>query len=144
MRLLIIGTLSGQLGAASQIAMRRGAEVVQTDDIVDALRVVRAGNAIDLILIDVTLDVASLIAELLRERITLPVVACGLGSDTRAAVAAVKAGAREYLPLPPDPELIGAILAAISEVARRWCTPIHAWPRFSRWRIVSPRRRRVS
>ncbi|MFO1129637.1 MAG: sigma-54 dependent transcriptional regulator [Rhodospirillales bacterium] len=128
MRLLIIGTLSGQLGAASQIAMRRGAEVVQTDDIVDALRVVRAGNAIDLILIDVTLDVASLIAELLRERITLPVVACGLGSDTRAAVAAVKAGAREYLPLPPDPELIGAILAAISESRS---AVVHADPRMA-------------
>ena len=115
MRLLIIGTLSGQLGAASQIAMRRGAEVLQADGVAEALRVVRAGNAIDLILMDVVLDVAALVAELLRERITLPVVACGVGADTRAAVAAVKAGAKEYLPLPPDPELIGAILATVSE-----------------------------
>ncbi len=128
MRLLIIGTLSGQLGAASQIAMRRGAEVLQADSIAEALRVVRAGNAIDLILMDVGLDIAALVAELLAERITLPVVACGIGADTRAAVAAVKAGAKEYLPLPPDPELIGAILASIGESR----SPIvHADPRMN-------------
>ncbi len=115
MRLLIIGNLSGQLGAASQIAMRRGAEVLQADGVAEGLRVVRSGNAIDLVLVDVVLDVAALVAGLLRERITLPVVACGVGSDTRAAVAAVKAGAKEYLPLPPDPELIGAILATVGE-----------------------------
>lgn len=128
MRLLIIGTLSGQLGAASQITMRRGAEVLQADSIAEALRVVRAGNAIDLILMDVGLDIAALVAELLAERITLPVVACGIGADTRAAVAAVKAGAKEYLPLPPDPELIGAILASIGESR----SPIvHADPRMN-------------
>jgi DNA-binding NtrC family response regulator len=126
MRLLIIGTLSGQLGAASQIAMRRGAEVLQADGVAEALRIVRAGNAIDLILIDVHLDVAALVAELLRERITLPVVACGIGADTRAAVAAVKAGAKEYLPLPPDPELIGAILASVGESRS---PVVHADPR---------------
>ena len=115
MRLLIIGDLAGQLGAASQIAMRRGAEVLQADNVAEAFRVVRSGNAIDLILIDVALDIAVLVAGLLRERITLPVVACGVGTDTRAAVAAVKAGAKEFLPLPPDPELIGAILATVSD-----------------------------
>ncbi|MFO1154523.1 MAG: sigma-54 dependent transcriptional regulator [Rhodospirillales bacterium] len=128
MRLLIIGTLSGQLGAASQIAMRRGAEVLQADGIAAALRVVRAGNAIDVILIDIALDVATLVLELARERITLPVVACGVGADTRAAVAAVKAGAKEYLPLPPDPELIGAILASVGE---NRSAVVHADPRMA-------------
>ena len=37
MRLLIIGSLNGQIGAASQIAMSRGAKVSQVDDIEMAL-----------------------------------------------------------------------------------------------------------
>ena len=42
----------------------------------------------------------------------VPVVACGVGADADAAVRAIRAGAREYLPLPPDAELIAAVLAA--------------------------------
>jgi DNA-binding NtrC family response regulator len=115
MRLLIIGDLAGQVGAASAIAIRRGADVLQADSVVDALRVVRSGHAVDLLLIDVGLDIARLVDSLASERIALPVIACGVASDTRAAVAAIKAGAKEYLPLPPDPELIGAILAAVTD-----------------------------
>ena len=33
MKLLIIGALNGQLGAASQIAMARGAKVLHAEDI---------------------------------------------------------------------------------------------------------------
>ena len=55
----------------------------------------------------------SLIQSLKSERITVPVIACGIGNDTRAAVAAIRAGAKEYLPLPPDAELIAAVLAAV-------------------------------
>ena len=32
----------------------------------------------------------------------MPIVACGTGTDARAAVAAIHAGAKEYIPLPPD------------------------------------------
>ena len=45
-------------------------------------------------------------------------VAYGVRTDARAAVAAVRAGAREFLPLPPDPELIAAILAAVGDDRR--------------------------
>ena len=55
-------------------------------------------------------------------------VACGIGTDTRAAVAAIKAGAKEYLPLPPDPELIGAILAAVTQESH---AIVHADPRMA-------------
>ncbi|MBN9445550.1 MAG: sigma-54-dependent Fis family transcriptional regulator [Bosea sp.] len=48
------------------------------------------------------------------ERIRTPLVACGTSTDARAAVAAIQAGAREYVPLPPDPELIAAVLAAVA------------------------------
>src|ERR1700684_2746686 len=41
-------------------------------------------------------------------------LACGTGDDPDAAVRAIHAGAREFLPLPPDPDLIAAILEAAS------------------------------
>jgi len=115
MRLLIIGTLEGQVGAASTIALGRGAKVVQADDIETGLKSLRAGQGADLVLIDVTLDVAKLIESLSSERIAVPVVACGIGNDTRAAVRAIKAGAKEYLPLPPNADLIAAVLSAVTE-----------------------------
>jgi DNA-binding NtrC family response regulator len=115
MRLLIIGTLEGQVGAASRIALERGAKVIQADDIETGLRTLRAGQGADLALVDVKLDVAKLIESLNSERIAVPVVACGIGNDTRAAVRAIKAGAREYLPLPPNADLIAAVLAAVTE-----------------------------
>ncbi len=128
MRLLITGTLAGQVGAASRIAVERGAKVIQADDIATALRILRAGKGADLVLADVKLDVASLIQHLESERISVPVIACGVGNDTRAAVAAIKAGAKEYLPLPPNAELMAAVLAAITEENH---AIIHADPRMA-------------
>ena len=126
MRLLIIGALSGQIGAASQIAVDRGARVSHADDIENALRVLRKGHGADLIMADTSLDIALLISSLSTELINVPVVACGVDDDPKAAVAAIKAGAQEYVPLPPDAELISAVLEAITEETN---TIIHADPR---------------
>ncbi|MCK5165888.1 MAG: sigma-54-dependent Fis family transcriptional regulator [Rhodospirillaceae bacterium] len=115
MRLLIIGTLDGQVGAASQIALAQGAKVQHVDNVNAGLDHLRAGRGADLILVDVMLDVGALISSLESERIAVPVVACGIGNDTKAAVRAIKAGAKEYIPLPPNAELIGAVLAAVAE-----------------------------
>ncbi len=115
MRLLIIGTLDGQIGGASRIAVERGAKVTQVDDIRAGLDNLRSGNGADLVMIDVNLDVGELIKSLKSERITLPVVACGIGNDTQAAVRAIRAGAKEFIPLPPDTDLIAAVLAAVTE-----------------------------
>lgn len=118
MRLLIVGSLNGQIGAASRMAMDRGAKVAQVPDIEGALHALRNGQGADLVMIDVTMDVKRLVENLASERFALPVVACGIGSDARAAVAAIRAGAKEYLPLPPDPELIAAVLEAVTEESR--------------------------
>ena len=128
MRILIIGTLNGQIGAASQIAMKRGATVQQADTVEAGLQAVRAGQGADLVLIDVSLEIAKLIDSLESERITLPVVACGTGTDTQAAVQAIRAGAKEYLPLPPDAELIAAVFEAIAEESH---AIIHKDPRMA-------------
>ncbi len=114
MRLLIIGTLQGQIGAASRIAVQRGAKVLQADSIPQALEIMRSGQGVDLVMIDVGLDIANLVTSMQTERINAPVVACGIENDPKAAVAAIKAGAKEYLPLPPDAEMIAAVLEAVT------------------------------
>lgn len=115
MRLLIVGPLDGHITAASRIAMNRGAKVATIKEIDGALRALRDGKGADLVMIDVRLDVGRLIAGLEDERIVVPVVACGIGNDAQAAVRAIRAGAKEYVPLPPDAELIAAVLEAVSE-----------------------------
>ncbi len=117
MRLLIIGTLNGQLTAATKIAVDRGAGVTHATDIAQALAVLRTKGA-DLIMIDVGLDIRDLVEKLAAEHMHVPVAACGVSNDARAAVAAIHAGAKEYLPLPPDPELIAAVLAAVTHDER--------------------------
>ncbi len=128
MQLLIIGTLGGQIGAASQIAIKRGAKVLQADTVPAALELLRGGHGADLVLCDVELDIAALIASLTVERITVPVVACGVANDAQAAVRAVRAGAKEYLPLPPNPELIAAVFEAVAEESH---TIIHRDPKMA-------------
>ncbi|MGD9637783.1 MAG: sigma-54-dependent transcriptional regulator [Alphaproteobacteria bacterium] len=113
MRLLIIGTLNGQIGAASKIAMKRGGTVLHAEDINIAMDILR-NNGADLVMADVKLNIHELIENLASERIIVPVVGCGIANDTAAAVKAIKAGAKEYVPLPPDAEMIGAILTAVT------------------------------
>ncbi len=114
MRLLIVGPLEGQLTEATKIAMEGGAKVAHAPSIEIALASLRAGRGADLLLVDVMMDIGALIASLDAERIVLPVVACGTESNAAAAVSAIRAGAKEYIPLPPDAELISAIIAAVA------------------------------
>jgi len=117
MRLLIIGTLKGQLTAATKIAIDQGAAVTHAVDSEQALKVLRSRGA-DLIMIDVGLDIRELAEKLIAEHIHTPIVACGVDNDARAAVAAIHAGAKEYITLPPDPELIAAVLSAVADDKR--------------------------
>ena len=104
MRLLIVGTLKGQLTTATKIAMDKGAAVTHAEIIEQALAVLRSGKGADLLMVDVALDIRDLVIAArsrahpradrrLRHRRPTP----------RAAVAAIHAGAKEYIPLPPDP-----------------------------------------
>jgi len=118
MRLLIVGTLGGQLTIASKIAMDKGASVTHADSNEQALAVLRSGRGADLLFVDVSLDIRDLVNRLDAERIHVPIVACGITNDARAAVNAIHAGAKEYIPLPPDPDLIAAVLAAVADDRR--------------------------
>ncbi len=114
MRLTIIGSLSGNLSTATKIAMQSGAKVTHAQTIETALNELRNGQGADLIMIEDSFDIRELVERLEAEHIHVSVVACGSGENTRAAVEAIQAGAKEYIPLPPDPELIAAILTAVS------------------------------
>jgi two-component system response regulator FlrC len=116
MKLLIIGTLEGHMTTASQIAIKRGAKVAAVDAVDQGLDHLRRGMGADVVLIDVRLNVARLCESMAAERIAAPVVACGIeGTDAGTAAQAIRAGAKEYMPLPPDADLIAAVLEAVAE-----------------------------
>lgn len=115
MRLMIVGSLEGHISAAGKIALSRGANVVHTEDITQALGALRSGKGADLVMVDVRQKIGDFIEFLEQEHIAVPVVACGIDTDASAAVRAIKAGAKEYIPLPPDAELIAAVLEAVVE-----------------------------
>src|SRR6476620_2190882 len=118
MRLLIVGTLGGQLTTATKLAMAKGASVTHAESNDQALAVLRSGRGADLLMVDVSLDIRELNGRLNAEHIHVPIVACGVTNDARAAVNAIHAGAKEYIPLPPDPDLLAAVLAAVAEDTR--------------------------
>lgn len=115
MRVLIVGSLSGQLTEATKIAMENGAKVVQVDTALAALGTLRNGQGADMLLVEVSIDISQLSKDLKAERIFVPIVACGISATPDEAAASIRAGAREYIPLPPDAELIAAVLAAVAD-----------------------------
>ncbi len=123
-RVLIIGALEGELGQAARIAQARGAKLVQADGVASGIARLRLDGA-DLVLSDLAHDVAWLVEQLAAERIACPVFACGRNADAAAAVRAIRAGAREFLPLPPDADLIAAMLQAVAGEAD---APVHQDP----------------
>ena len=125
MKVLIVGRLEGHITEASKIAIARGAKVAHVNSISEAMKALRSGQGAEVAMVDVNLDVGDMVSQLEIERINLPIVACGIGNDSNAAVDAIKGGAKEYVPLPPDPELIAAVLEAVSQESN---AIIHADP----------------
>ncbi|MDE2485961.1 MAG: sigma-54-dependent Fis family transcriptional regulator, partial [Alphaproteobacteria bacterium] len=115
MRLLVVGQLSGQLSSAVKMAMSAGAKVSHVETVQAATHALRAGQGADLLMVDYLLDIAGLIAANEAERIRVPVVACGVGADPKRAADAIRAGAKEFIPLPPEIDLIAAVLAAVAD-----------------------------
>ena len=106
MRLMIVGHLEGHISAAGKIALQRGAKVIHCEDTEQALGALRNGKGADVAMVDIKQKIGAFVEALEAERIHIPVIACGLGTDARSAVKAIQDGAKEYVPLPPDAELI--------------------------------------
>jgi two-component system response regulator FlrC len=117
MRLLIIGNKSSEVAKAIDIATNNKAKVALVESIEQALNYLRDKGS-DIVFIDVNFDIAHLILSLKSERINLQVVAFGIEASPKQAVFAIKSGASEFLPLPPDEKLIAAIFASISDDSR--------------------------
>lgn len=115
MRLMIIGRLEGHISEAGKIAIQRGAKVIHCEDTVQAIGALLNGKGADLVMIDVKQNIREFIDRLESERIHMPVVACGINTDARSAVKAIQDGAKEYVPLPPDADLIAAVIQAVTE-----------------------------
>ena len=115
MRLLVVGRLSGQLASAVKMAMAHGAKVNHVERCDQATDLLRRGQGADLLMVDYKLYIAALIGANEAERISVPVVAFGIDADAREAAAAIKAGAKEFIPLPPEADLIAAVLSAVAD-----------------------------
>ena len=111
MRLLLVGDSRPEVATAARLAAAGGAAVRHLATLDVALEQLRSGRGADLLLLDAGCDIAGALCRLSTERIFLPVVAYGVACPPELAAAAIRAGAREFLPLPPEAELIAAILA---------------------------------
>lgn len=113
-RLILVGGGVQELRQAARLAQEAGAQVRLAEHRGEALDFAREHGA-DLILADINCDVPALIHGLRAERIGIPVLACGVDAPAPVAVAAVRAGAIDFLPLPPSRELIAAALLTIGD-----------------------------
>ena len=95
------------------MARGAGADVVMADTPAEALAHLIANGA-DMVMIDVATDVPRFMAALSASRLSVPVLACGIDAPATAAVAAIRAGARDYVPLPPQADLIAAAILSVT------------------------------
>ena len=115
MRLLIIGNINSEIKTAIDIAKSKKAKVVMVESCEQGVDFLCQGKGADLVLVDVKFDIKSLISAMKNEKISTPVIAYGVQCSPKEAVLAIKSGAKEFLPLPPDERLIAAIFAALSD-----------------------------
>lgn len=112
-RMTLVGAQHSIFRQAAQMAREAGALVTMADDQKAALDLLRRSGG-DLVMIDVSLDVPRFMSALRAERIAIPAIACGIDATAEQAVAAVRGGARDYLPLPPDRDLIAAAIMSVA------------------------------
>lgn len=112
---MIIGNLNGQLIPATKIATTKGAKVLHAADVTSALNILCSGKSVEIIMASEGIDISGLLRELRAQHIASSVICCGIGDNPEIAVKAIEAGAVDYMPLPPDEELIAAILENISK-----------------------------
>lgn len=118
MKLLVIGTINSEVQSAIKIASDKGARVFFEHEVGSGLEYLRNGQGADMVLIDAKQDISNFVASLSSEHINVDVVAYGVNSTPKEAVTAIKAGAKEFLPLPPDEKLIAALLTVITDNSR--------------------------
>ncbi len=119
MRILVVGKIESEVSAACKIVINKGGKIINAENINAAFEKILSGVSAEAVLIEVNEDIATFVNNLKRERVTIPVIAYGINADSKKAAAAIKAGAEEYLPLPPEEELIVAILEQVTNEEKR-------------------------
>lgn len=114
MNVLVIGKNRTEVASACAMAAARETTIRHVETVSEALTAIRSLGSPDLLLVDVEVDIEALLRSLADERILVPLIAYGIGTDARTAVRAVKSGASEFLPLPPDEDLIAAIFCSMA------------------------------
>ena len=112
MRVLIIGSLAGELGQAARIAMARGAKLDQADDGEAAWRGCAPTRGSMSSCASCRTTWARWCARWQPNGSRCRWWPAAAAPTRTRRWRAIRAGAREFLPLPPDPELIAAILQA--------------------------------
>ncbi|MDX1916969.1 MAG: sigma-54 dependent transcriptional regulator [Rickettsiaceae bacterium] len=115
MQLVVLGFLNSEITKAIEIAKSKGARVLFADNPEKCIDIILKGNSPDLLLIDIAFDIGNIAALLEEQKIAANIIAYGLNASPKEAVSSIKAGAKEFLPLPPDEEIIAAILETISK-----------------------------
>ncbi len=127
-RLVLVGAPGSEFRLAADMARQAGAEVIMADHPAAALKGLRCTGG-DLVMIDVGMDVPGFLEQLRAERMAVPVLACGIHASAERAVAAIRAGAIDYIPLPPQLDLIAA---AILTAGKRVSSPLGEDPELKR------------
>jgi DNA-binding NtrC family response regulator len=115
-RILLVGAAGSAFALAAEMARGAGALVAMEESAEAALD--RLGrDPANLVLMEVAFDIARFIEQLRAKRLAVPVIACGIDAPATAAVAAIRGGACDYVPLPPERELIAAAIAMFADRA---------------------------
>ncbi|MEH0002297.1 MAG: sigma-54 dependent transcriptional regulator [Holosporaceae bacterium] len=113
MSVLVVGHLESVLGDALKILFERGHQTLHVSNADKALALMRKGCSSEMILMDVAEDIPAFLKSMAAERFSCPVIACSLEAIDRDKVkAALDAGAKEFIPFPPDAHLIADIFDA--------------------------------
>ena len=114
MRILIVGSLSEELGKAAKIMIANDCLVDHAENIHDALKKICEHGDYKFSFCSCLGDLDFFIKSIRSERILLPIFACG-PEDKVAAVCAIASGAEDYISLPPDPDIIAAFIENFSQ-----------------------------
>lgn len=130
MNIMLIGSLDGYVSTAAKIALNQGAKVLCFDTPDAAFDALRKGANIEAIFLDIQCGVKAFAQSLTQERFHVTLIACGVKVTAEEAAQSIHDGAKEYIPFPPDAELIAAILTAVS---RQDHTLLSQDPAMERW-----------
>lgn len=119
MQLLVVGSYNSEIIQAIEIVKKQNVNVSFVHSEIEAFEMIRSGNSADIILMDMNCNISSFILNCQQEHIAINLVAYGINPKPSEAVLAVRAGAKDFLPLPPDEKLIAAILGLMADVDKR-------------------------